>query len=105
MSRQGTSQQNEAAETRRIGTNSLDEALYDYKQCFVGDDMGDKERYHLRIFSQNTGSLSPQMNLEKLYEHTGELQNMNADVILFQETGINSHHPRMKKFIKKVINP
>ena len=103
MSHQGTSQQDEAAETRRIGTNSLDEAFYDYEQCFVGDDMGDKESDHLRIISQNTGSLSPQTNLEKLYKHTTELKNMNADVFLFQETGINSRQPRMKNLIKKVI--
>lgn len=70
MSRQGTSQQDDAVETRMIGTNSLDEALYDYEQCFVRDDMGDKESDHLKIISQNTGSLSPQTNLEKLYEHT-----------------------------------
>ena len=81
----------------------MDEDLYHYEQIFVGYDMGDKEENNFRIISQNAGSWSSQINLEKLYEHATELKHMNTDVFLFKEIGINSHHPRMKNLIKKVI--
>ena len=101
MSRKSSSQQDADVETRRNGSNTLDEVLTDCGHIFVGDDMGDKQKENLRIISQNTGLWSPKKNLEKFHEHADELWEMNADVYLFQEIGINSHHPRMKNEIKK----
>ena len=97
------SQQDEAVETRRIEVKAINKALPNYSQIFVGDDMTEKDKKHLQIVSQNTGSWSPQSNFEKLHEHVEEFRAMDADVYLFQEIGINSHHPRMKNDIKKAI--